>query len=108
MSSGGDKKTMLTAKYDMKMLKQIVEIDEKMKLELCKLEGVEDEDSLPEVRDISSWSRTTPQVIQNLDLQDYLGFSQDDATRALYSIFSNSLSSKKPQLETLASNVSKR
>lgn len=43
-----NKKTMLTAKYDMKMLKQIVEIDEQLKLELCKLEGAEDEDSLPE------------------------------------------------------------
>ena len=37
------KQTMLTAKYDMKMLKQIVEIDDGMKARLCDLVGVEDE-----------------------------------------------------------------
>jgi len=37
------KPTMLTAKYDMKMLKQIVEIDDGMKGRLCELVGVEDE-----------------------------------------------------------------
>ena len=37
------KQTMLTAKYDMKMLKQIVEIDDGMKARLCELVGVEDE-----------------------------------------------------------------
>lgn len=46
---GDNNKAMLTAKYDMKMLKQIVDIDETMKSELCKLADVEDEDSLPEV-----------------------------------------------------------
>ena len=90
-----DKKTMLTAKYDMKMLKQIVEIDEQMKSELCKLEGVEDEDSLPE-------------DIQNLDLQDYLGFSQEAAKKELLDIFVGSLSSSKESLDSLAADVSKR
>lgn len=103
---------MLTAKYDMKMLKQIVEIDEQLKLELCKLEGAEDEDSLPEVGASSDENAAcdTPgsQAIQNLDLQDYLGFSQEAAKNALLDIFTTSLSSNKPQLESLASDVSKR
>mmetsp|Transcript_37612 Transcript_37612/g.120657 ORF Transcript_37612/g.120657 Transcript_37612/m.120657 type:complete len:106 (+) Transcript_37612:137-454(+) len=43
MSKQKQKQTMLTAKYDMKMLKQIVEIDDAMKARLCELVGAEDE-----------------------------------------------------------------
>ena len=45
--SGGQKRNMMTAKYDMKRLQGIMKIDDKLKAKLCSLHGVEDEDDLP-------------------------------------------------------------
>ena len=45
--SGGQKRNMMTAKYDMKRLQGIMKIDDKMKAKLCELHGVDDEDDLP-------------------------------------------------------------
>uniref|UniRef100_A0A7S3NJA3 NET domain-containing protein n=1 Tax=Aureoumbra lagunensis TaxID=44058 RepID=A0A7S3NJA3_9STRA len=88
------KQNMLTAKYDMKVLKKIVDIDDKMKQKLCDLAGIDDEDDLPD-------------PVQNLDLQDYLGFSESEATSKLMKVFSH-LNAKDRDLEILAQDVSKR
>mmetsp|Transcript_20465 Transcript_20465/g.63255 ORF Transcript_20465/g.63255 Transcript_20465/m.63255 type:complete len:108 (-) Transcript_20465:999-1322(-) len=89
------KPTMLTAKYDMKMLKQIVEIDDGMKGRLCELVGVEDEDSLPD-------------AVQNLDLQEYLGFTESEAKAELMKVFVTLAKVEECELHSLAADVSKR
>mmetsp|Transcript_37611 Transcript_37611/g.120656 ORF Transcript_37611/g.120656 Transcript_37611/m.120656 type:complete len:96 (+) Transcript_37611:137-424(+) len=95
MSKQKQKQTMLTAKYDMKMLKQIVEIDDAMKARLCELVGAEDEDSLPD-------------AVQNLDLQEYLGITEVEAKAELMKIFSTIAEANICELDSLAADVSKR
>jgi len=72
-----------------------VEIDDQMKTQLCELVGVSDEDDLPD-------------AVQNLDLQDYLGHSQEDAKVALLEVFNTLAGTDKAKLEALAADVSQR